>query len=109
MPGTFTPRVLADGQAPVTVAAVYTVPAATSAYVKSGRLFNANAATQTVAIFINASGTRRQIGRFVLEQNEHANFVNEGEVLILEAGDTIDLSTTTASAVDYVIGGVVET
>jgi hypothetical protein len=98
--------VLAQGQLPTsTAAALYTVPASTTARIRFFSAFNTNAAQQTVDVFVDAAGTQRQIGIAVLDQDEHARFIDEGEELQLASGDAIYAQTTTATAVDYIISG----
>jgi hypothetical protein len=98
---------LADGQVPSTKGTVYTVPASTTAYVYNMRLCNTNAVAQDVDVWVNVSGTSRQIGRFSLAQYESADVFTQP--FHLSAGDLIEADTITASAVDYVITGVLET
>jgi hypothetical protein len=100
---------LADGQLPNAQAAIYTVPGGVTAYVKQVLFFNTNAATQTIDVWIDTSGTPRQWRRFELAQNQSASLLSEGESLQLVAGCSIQAVTTTASAVDYTITGVIET
>jgi hypothetical protein len=104
----FTGQALADGQLPSTKGTLYTVPGATTAYIKFMSVFNTNAAQQTVIIYANVSGTSREIARFVLEQNEWARVIEKDEALVLEAADLIEAETTTATAVNYLITGVEE-
>ena len=107
MAGIFTAAVLADGQVASTKGTVYTVPGATIAYVYNIRLCNTNAIVQDVDIFLNTSGTSRQIARVSLAQWESADVLSQP--MHLAAGDLIEADTITASAVDYIITGVLET
>jgi hypothetical protein len=104
----FAGTALADGQLPSSKGTLYTVPALTVAYVKKLTLFNTNAATQTILVYLNTTGTSRVWRRFVLAQNESADVLGEGDSAILQAGDLIEASSTNASAVDYYIAGVLE-
>ena len=106
MPGTFTPKVLADGQLASTKSTLYTVPASTSAYIKEITFYNTNASSQTIALYVKPGATSRQIARYVLAQNEWAIFDFS---TVLETGDLIEASSTNATAVDYVITGLEET
>jgi len=100
---------LADGQLPTTVGALYTVPASTTAIIKSFVIFNTNAATQTVNVYITRSGsTRRQLHQFSVLQNASVVVLANGETWALSTGDTIDGDTTTGTAVDYVITGATD-
>lgn len=107
MAGTFTAAVLADGQIPSAKGTLYTVPGATLAYVYNLRLCNTNAIAQDVDVWVNVSGTSRQIARVSLAQWESADVLSQP--LHLAAGDLIEADTITAAAVDYVITGVLET
>jgi hypothetical protein len=109
MAGTFTTAVLADGQLPRTQGTLFTGPAVTVTYVKRISLFNTNAAAQTIQLWLNVGGTPRKWRRYVLNEDESAEVLETGDAIILEAGDTIEAITTTASAVDYYICGVKET
>ena len=109
MAGTFTTAVLADGQLPSTQGTLFTGPAVTVTYVKRISLFNTNAAAQTIQLWLNVGGTPRKWRRYVLNEDESAEVLETGDAIILEAGDTIEAITTTASAVDYYICGVKET
>lgn len=109
MAGTFTGKVMGEGQLPNTKGTLYTVPASTVAFVKRITLFNTNAAQQTINVYLNPGGTSRQWRKYVLEQYESAEVLEAGDAVILEAGDLIEADTTTAAAVDYVISGVEET
>lgn len=101
-------KVLADGQMATTKTAMYTVPAATTAYIRNINLFNTNAAEQTIIIYLNTSGTSRQIARIILAQNESAHLLDLGECIVLEAADVLEGLTTTATAVDFVVLGGTE-
>lgn len=109
MSGTFTGKVLSDGFVANAQAAIYTVPASTVAYVKQLYLANINAATQSVILYLNTSGTARQWKVLTLAQNEAADIFEDGESVQLQAGDTVEAVTTTASAVAYTTTGVEET
>lgn len=109
MPGTFTGKALADGTLAIAAAAIYTVPGSTVAYVKSISLFNDNAVTQTILLYLNTTGTARKWRRYVLLENESVEVLTGGETVVLAAGDTIEAVTTTASVVPFTITGVEET
>lgn len=106
MAGTFTAKVLADGQVANTLTAIYTVPGSTWAYVRTMVFHNTNAATQTVELYVNAGGTDRKLYRFQLAQNESAVVDDR---ITLEAGDIVKGQTTTAAAVNVTVHGVEET
>lgn len=109
MSGTFAGKVLAEGQFANSKGTLYTVPASTTAYVKSLFVYNTNAATQTVDVYLKPGSTSRQIVKLTLLQNESANICDIVGSFTLEAGDLIEGATTTASALDFVITGVEET
>jgi hypothetical protein len=105
----FTAKVLAEGQFANSKGTLYTVPTATKTYVKFFNVWNGNAATQTVRVYLKPGSTSRQIVTVSLAQNESANIIELCGSFTLEAADLIEGDTTTASALDYVITGVEET
>ena len=100
-------RSLADGQVASTSTLVYQAPGNQSVTLTYLSLYNTNATKQTVNVYILRSGssTARQIRRFTLEQYQHAQGISAEEQPTLSPADKILMSTTTASAVDYVISG----
>jgi hypothetical protein len=105
----FTAGTLADGQAATSLTTIYTVPASTKAYIKSWTIYNTNAATQTVGCYVKRSGsTARQYRQFSLDQNESADVLSPGTSIQLSTGDVLQMITTTATALDYMVTGVTE-
>lgn len=104
----FTAKALADGQLATTAGGAAIFTATVTTYVKKLTLFNTNAASQTIVLYINFSGTNRSFRRYVLAQNESADVLIDGESILLSAGDSIQATTTTATAVDYTVAGVEE-
>lgn len=105
---------LAAGQVSNSQAAIYTAPSGggdVAVYVRSLSLYSTNAAAQTLKLWVKRSGgtSRRWRPRFVFAQDESAEVLDEGNVLLLSPGDAIEAETTTNNGVDYVITGVVET
>ncbi len=98
------PKVLAEGQLPTSKGTLYTAPSG-GALVKFYRVHNSNATPQEVVLYVNASGTSREIDRATLGQFEFG-CEPEGMTLSLESGDSIEGVTTTSSAVNYIITGV---
>jgi len=107
---TFTGKSLADGLLTTSVDALYTVPAATVAYVGSLSLFCDTATPQTVQLYIKrAGGTARKWRRFVFNQQyDHADVFENGARIVLAAGDEIDGVSTTGAVVAFVVTGVEE-
>ena len=99
---------LADGQLASSKGTIYT-STGVKTIVKSLSVFNTNAATQTVNVYVKRSGSSsRQAFRAVLAQYEFAYVLSDGDVLALSASDEIEGDTTDASAVDYVMTGATE-
>lgn len=68
--------------------------------------FNKVLTMQTIILSVKRKfGEARKLRRYVLKQNESAEYLNSGEFLPLRAGDVIEAVTTTADAVDFVIHG----
>lgn len=100
----FSAKVLGNGQLPNTKGTLYTVGGGiVGSYVRQIRVFSTGAA-QTVVIYFNTSGTSRAYAQFVLGTNESADVL--AEPVLLETGDLIEGSSTSATTVDYVITGV---
>ena len=97
-----TAKLLAEGVCPSSATAVYTVPSATTALVKTVNVHNDNATAETVYIYINGSGTNRALVRAILNSEETLVY---DEPLVLQTGDTLLLSSTTATGVPYAISG----
>lgn len=101
------PASLADGQLATSITDIYTAAADKAVYPSLLTLFNTNAASQTILIYVTRAGSAaRKIYRAVLAQNESAWCDLKG--LILSEGDKIGAETTTATAVDYTLSGVEE-
>jgi hypothetical protein len=104
-------QTLADGQAATTATAIYELggrKGSSSALLTYLSLFNTNAATQTVIVYVKRHGSsNRTIGRFVLVQNQRVEVFAQDQPY-LSPGDQVLLETTTASALDYVLAGEVE-
>ncbi len=103
-----TPKVLAEGQLPASKTTLYTVPGATSAYVRFISANNVGGAEEVVQFYVKPGGTSRRLGRYALLANEVARVLEQGEVITLEAGDIIEGETTNATSVDYLITGAEE-
>ncbi len=102
----FTVKQLANGQLPNSIGDLYTVPALTTAIIKTISLVNTNTTTEAVNLYVlKVAGTARRIipkamsllAGYLLEYDQE---------LTLGAGDKIQGDTTTASKVDFVISGV---
>ena len=95
-------KVFYDGLLPTSKGTLFTVPASSDDIPAVASFHNVNAATQTVVVYANPSGTSRIIARFQLLQNETARV----HLPPLEAADLVEGETTTASAVHGLIAGV---
>lgn len=107
MTGTFATKLLGDGQLASSTGTLYTVPSSTTTIVKNILLVNTDTSTRTVNLYINSGSDRRIIPKDLsLKAGESYIF---GEVLTLEATDTIKGAASSATVVDYTIFGVEET
>ena len=104
----FAPKALADGEIPLGIGTIFTATASIATYVKAITLFNKNAINQNILIEVNRSGVNRFWRRFELQQFESADVLDDGQTIILEPGDLLLASATTAAAVDFTISGVEE-
>lgn len=101
-----TVKALADGQLPSSKGTLYTVPGATAAVPRTIKLCNTSGSTtEAVQIWVNTTGTSRKVCNIQLSPGWSA----EVEDLFLSTGDLIEGSTTTATTVDYSIGGMEQT
>ncbi|MBL0320557.1 MAG: hypothetical protein IPP74_14875 [Alphaproteobacteria bacterium] len=105
---TISVKVLAEGQLANAKGTLYTVPAATTSYVKFFSVYNAAATNQDVEIFVKAGSTSRQVAFISLAPRQSARVIDKDEALNLEAGDLIEGNSTDATSVDYVITGAEE-
>ena len=110
----FDADVLASGQISNAEAAIYTAPSGGTdkgAYVKRVTIYNTSATPQTVRFWVKPSGgtARRIAPRYVLEQDEGAELVGNGQSIILGPGDALEAASTTTNVVDFVVHGVTET
>ena len=98
---------LADGQLPAAEGVIYTVPGATTTYVKNVICTNTGAGQNVVILWVRNDGANsRRLIRVPLETNEQLYF---NDVLTMEAADEIRGSATNANEVDYVVNGAEET
>lgn len=68
--------------------------------------FNTQAVTgEVVKVYINIGGVSRQFDQNTIAAVTTKNFIPAGQVLSIGPGDYIEGETTTASKVDYYIGG----
>lgn len=103
----FSGNSLAAGQVAAAQATIYTSSA--KSILKQLDFFNVAVTQETLSVWFKRSGgTARQIGRAVLQQNESAKVLSEGETIVMSAGDTIEADATNASAVDFTITGATE-
>lgn len=103
-------RVLATGYAATSQASVYAVGSRPSVRITGISLHNEHATTQTVDVYVyDHQGDTHKIRRAVLAQHESYQVCDDGTVINMQANHGIELVTTTASALVYVITGEVDT
>jgi hypothetical protein len=104
----FTGDLLAEGQVAAAWAAIYTSTGVVT-ILKSVNIYNTAVTSETVEFRVNMSGGgTSQIGRCVLEQDEYAYVLSDGETLVLGSGDALEMQTTNATSVDYVVSGATQ-
>lgn len=97
---------LADGLAPSSAAAIYTVPTSTWTVVKFISAKNVSASNESIELFVSRSGGGvRSIGAVLLGPGEYVWYLDTGEVLSLSASDEIRAVATAASSIEFVILG----
>lgn len=101
-----TAKQLADGQLAATETTMYTVPALTTAYIKSIVLQNTGGGNNTIQLWVKPTGgTSRRIGYAVLA-TLYTHIIDEP--LVLDAGDTLRGAATNATQVDFTVYGAEE-
>jgi hypothetical protein len=106
---------LAQGQLSNTVGAIYTVPSATTAQIKTLVFFNSGTGTNTVAVYlvpnntgsIGTADTTDQVLNFDLPSGETFEFSPSFPIEYSAENDTIQASATTASEVNFFVMGVI--
>jgi len=72
-------------------------------------IFNKILTMQTIILSVRKKfGEFRKLQRYVLKQNENAEYLEHGEFLPLDVGDVLLAETTTEDAVDFVVYGQLE-
>ena len=108
MAGTFTIKLLAQGQLPNAKGTLYTTPASTQTIIKTITLVNTDIIAENVNLYIkDSAGTSKSIIpvdcvlgiKYLLETDQEYT---------LEAGDLIEGDANTAAKVDYTINGIEE-
>lgn len=97
------PAVLADGLIDASPTVVYQVPRGKQMRIDQVHCFNPGAASQTVVMSTNTSGTNRQWAQALLLQYETVEFLESP--LLLDENDAILLSSTDGSQVTYLVHG----
>ncbi len=104
----FIPKALSDGQLPTSTGTIFAATAIIGTYIKQITLFNLNASNQVIRISVNRTGVTRSWRRFELQTLEAADVLDEGQTMLLEAGDLLLAETTNANSVDFTVSGVEE-
>lgn len=105
---------LAQGQLSDTVGAIYTVPAATTAQVKTLVFFNSGISSNAIAVHlvpnntgaVGTAGATNQVLNFNLPSGDTFEFSPSYPFEYSSANDTIQANATTASEVNYFVMGV---
>lgn len=104
----FAPKALSDGQLPTSLGTIFAASAIIGTYIKQITLFNLNAGNQVIRISVNRTGVTRSWRRFELQTLEAADVLDDGQTMLLEAGDLLLAETTNANSVDFTVSGVEE-
>ncbi len=103
--------ILANGQVATTKTVIFQVTGADvlnaeRASIDKITFFNENIAEQTAILFVKERfGSSRKIRQFKLLQNEGGEYLEPGDNLPLEIGDSLEAETTTTNAVNFVVFG----
>ncbi len=104
----FTPKALSDGELPTSIGTIFAATAIIGTYIKQITFFNNNASNQVILVSVNRTGVTRNWRRFELQTLEAADVLDEGQTMLLEAGDLLLAETTNANSVDFTVSGVEE-
>ena len=109
MAGTFTTKLLSDGQLPSSTGVLYTVPSLTSAIIKNISLVNNHTDSVNINLYVKTAGgtLRKLIPKDMIFATRYS--LETDEVYTLEAGDIVEGDASVGSVVDYTIHGVQET
>jgi len=102
--------ILTDGQVATVKATIFEVGQTSilpgDVTIQKITLFNASAVEQTAILYIKERfGTSRKLRQFKLLENEGGEYLEPGETLPLQNGDSLEAETTTAAAVNFVVFG----
>ena len=103
--------ILANGQVAATKSTIFKVEGADvlnteKASIEKVTFFNEDVAEQTAILFCKERfGVSRKIRQFKLLQNEGGEYLEPGDNLPLEIGDSLEAETTTVSAVNFIVFG----
>lgn len=100
----FQPKVLAEGVLTTTLKELYRVPEGKVARITSMVFFNTTGATHAIDVYLNPSGTDRQIDHQSLGTNVGLEINNH----ILEQNDAVRAVADANNAIDYIIEGLLE-
>jgi len=104
--------ILASGQVATTKVTIFKVT--DTDILNTGRalidkitFFNENVVEQTAILFVKERfGSSRKIRQFKLLQNDGGEYLEPGDNLAMEIGDSLEAETTTASAVNFIVFGL---
>jgi len=102
---TFAVTTFADGQLPSSAGTLWTVPAATSDYVKSVSFSNVSAGSVDMTLWVRIGANDRQILKATLAAGET---IYASDIL-LPTGESLKAVASAGAAIDYVAKGVRET
>lgn len=103
--------ILADGQVATTKATIFEVTDTDvlnteRASIEKVTFFNEDVAEQIAILFVKERfGSSRKIRQFKLLQNEGGEYLEPGDNIPLEIGDSLEAETTTDGAVNFVVFG----
>jgi len=110
VPGTFTNKLLGDGQLAASEGDLYVVPALTTAIVVTISLVNTDSVSRTVNVYVKrAAGTSRRVGVPKDYALGAGALVETEQEYTLGPGDAVRGSASAANVVDFSVHGVEET
>lgn len=98
---------LACGKLGISPVSIYTVPLKKEmAVITHIKFFNISVLTQTIGLsYTQRNSPSEDMGIFVLNQNQRGEYIDVGDTLEMDIGDSIQAQATTTDSVNFFVFG----